>query len=391
MQYEGYARSDQTNTNGTPPLQTAAANMNAQAALQHIVLTYDPVNGQKLYVNGKFTGDVDPKKGGSLANWDDTFALVLGNEVDRQPTVAGRHQVRGHPQPRADGRADPAELRRRRRRALLHAVRRERPVGRAAVVHRCDGAACYDSYSYLFTNPTFISLDPNAAPGNIPVKGMRIGVNGVIGLPGQSYATLNATIGGSNYTAASGQLLSSVGAVVAAPTRARTPTSSSCRSTSSARPRTCSPSRPGRAAADGQPAVAGHGHAQLRGDQRDDVDDHGRADDGYRGRTRSTTRCSSRCRRCRRSMRSCRLAADRDLAARGAYCSELVGNQQLPRCVLRYRTGREPHGHCGRRSSAPAASRQPQHRDQCARRARGRHGRQPASSTAVRRPSSMRC
>jgi hypothetical protein len=73
----------------------------------------------------------------------------------------------------------------------------------------------YDSYSYLLTNPTFISLDPNAVPGNISVKGMRIGVNGVIGLQGQSYSTLNATLGGSNYTAANGQLLSSVGAVIA--------------------------------------------------------------------------------------------------------------------------------------------------------------------------------
>jgi len=27
----------------------------------------------------------------------------------------------------------------------------------------------YDSYSYLFTNPTFISLNPNAAPANIPI------------------------------------------------------------------------------------------------------------------------------------------------------------------------------------------------------------------------------
>jgi hypothetical protein len=73
----------------------------------------------------------------------------------------------------------------------------------------------YDSYSYLFTNPTFISLDPNAVPGNVPVKGMRIGVNGVIGVPGQSYSTLNTTLGGSNYTAANGQLLSSVGGLVA--------------------------------------------------------------------------------------------------------------------------------------------------------------------------------
>ena len=61
----------------------------AQAALQHVVLTYDPVNGQKLYVNGVYTGDADPAKGGSLANWDNTFALVLGNETTGQRPVAG--------------------------------------------------------------------------------------------------------------------------------------------------------------------------------------------------------------------------------------------------------------------------------------------------------------
>ncbi|TLY78625.1 MAG: LamG domain-containing protein [Gammaproteobacteria bacterium] len=81
QQYEGRTRSDKTNTNGSPALLTAAGNMVAQAALQHIVLTYDPVAGQKIYVNGTYTGDVDPAKGGSLANWDNTFALVLGNET----------------------------------------------------------------------------------------------------------------------------------------------------------------------------------------------------------------------------------------------------------------------------------------------------------------------
>src|SRR5579862_8791346 len=83
-QYQGFARSSVTDTNGMPPLVTTTTNGAAQAALQHIVLTYDPVNGQKLYVNGVFTGDMDPSKGGSLANWDSTFALVLGNETSGQ-------------------------------------------------------------------------------------------------------------------------------------------------------------------------------------------------------------------------------------------------------------------------------------------------------------------
>jgi hypothetical protein len=48
----------------------------AQASLQHVVMTFDPVSGRKLYVNGNFTGDSDALGGGSLSNWDDTFALV---------------------------------------------------------------------------------------------------------------------------------------------------------------------------------------------------------------------------------------------------------------------------------------------------------------------------
>ena len=61
-QYEGFARSSVTDTNGNPPLITATDGGAAQAALQHVVLTYDPVNGQKLYVNGMFTGDADPPR-----------------------------------------------------------------------------------------------------------------------------------------------------------------------------------------------------------------------------------------------------------------------------------------------------------------------------------------
>jgi hypothetical protein len=214
MQYEGYVRSDQTSTNGAPPLQTAAANMNAQAALQHIVLTYDPVNGRKIYVNGKFTGDMDPKKGGSVANWDDTFALVLGNETTGNKQwlgvikfVALHSRALTADQVQQNFAAGVGE-----RYFVLFDVSSLSGVPQSYIMFT---GSVYDSYSYLFTNPTFISLDPNAVPGNVPVKGMRIGVNGVIGVPGQSYSTLNTTLGGSNYTAANGQLLSSVGGLVA--------------------------------------------------------------------------------------------------------------------------------------------------------------------------------
>jgi hypothetical protein len=60
MQYEGFARSSTTSTAGMPPLITTTTGGAAQAALQHVVLTYDPISGQKLYVNGVYTGDADP-------------------------------------------------------------------------------------------------------------------------------------------------------------------------------------------------------------------------------------------------------------------------------------------------------------------------------------------
>jgi hypothetical protein len=72
-----------------------------------------------------------------------------------------------------------------------------------------------DSYSYLFTKPTFISLDPNASDGSIPIKGVRIGVNGAEARVGQAYVPLAATVSSSNYFAGTGQLLSPVGTIIA--------------------------------------------------------------------------------------------------------------------------------------------------------------------------------
>ena len=47
-------------------------------------------------------------------------------------------------------------------------------------------ASQLDSYAYLFTKPTFISLDPNASLANIDIKGIRIGVNGAEAKVGQT-------------------------------------------------------------------------------------------------------------------------------------------------------------------------------------------------------------
>src|SRR5262249_30566689 len=75
-------------------------------------------------------------------------------------------------------------------------------------------ASVNDSYSYLFTKPTFISLDPNAQVGSIAIKGMRIGVNGAESQVGQAYIPLNATVNSSNYVQGIGQRLSNVGTII---------------------------------------------------------------------------------------------------------------------------------------------------------------------------------
>src|SRR5947209_20394883 len=64
-------------------------------------------------------------------------------------------------------------------------------------------ATQYDTYGYLFSQPKFISLDPQAAaPSNLQISGIRLGVNGVLAPAGQAYSTLSVSVGGSAYTAA---------------------------------------------------------------------------------------------------------------------------------------------------------------------------------------------
>ncbi|MBW4052163.1 MAG: LamG domain-containing protein [Proteobacteria bacterium] len=213
MQYQASTRSSKTDTNGSPPLLTSTTGDFTQAALQHIVLTYDPVNGQKLYVNGQFTGDVDPNGGGSLANWDDTFALVLGNETTGDRQWLGEIRFLAiH-----DTALTPAQVQQNfdagvgQRYYLLFDVSSIVGIPESYIMMT---ASQYDNYSYLFYDPTFISLDPTAQPQNIPVAGIRIGINGSIPTVGQSFSTVSTSIGPPAYTAASGQRLSSVGAVI---------------------------------------------------------------------------------------------------------------------------------------------------------------------------------
>lgn len=213
-QYELLARSSATDANGAPSLLSADTDRDAQASLQHVVMTYDPVNGRRLYVNGNFTGDLDPSKGGTIGNWDDSFVFLLGNETSGTRKWQGTvrfaaifdHALTSE-QVQQNFAAGVGE-----RYFLLFNVTALTGVPQSYVMLE---ASIYDSYSYLFSKPTFISLDPAARPGSIVVKGMRIGINGSEAKVGQAYSRLDTTVTDSNYTAGVGQLLSPVGTVIA--------------------------------------------------------------------------------------------------------------------------------------------------------------------------------
>ena len=213
-QIEAFNRSSTTDSNGQPSVITDPDDEDLQATLQHIVVTFDPVGGRRIFVNGVFTGDADADVPDSISDWDDTFAFVLGNEVSNNRQFQGVYRlVVVHNRALTPGQimqnfeAGVGE-----RYYLLFSVAHLINVPQSYIMFE---ASQYDSYSYLFNKPTFISLDGTAMPGSIPLRGMRIGENGVELKVGQAYRTLDTTIADASYSPATGQQLSTIGTVVA--------------------------------------------------------------------------------------------------------------------------------------------------------------------------------
>jgi mono/diheme cytochrome c family protein len=212
--YEFFNRSTATQgLNGMPALATDDDDERLQASLQHVVLTFDPVNGRRIYVNGEFTGDLDRSGGGTLGEWDDSFAFMLGNEASGDHPWAGVVRlVAVH-----NRSLTPAQILQNfqagvgQKFFMLFGIEHLTNVPRSYILFE---ASQYDTAGYLFTNPKFISLDANARPGSIALRGMRIGLNGSEPAVGQAYRLLNTTITDQNYSATTGQTLSTVGTII---------------------------------------------------------------------------------------------------------------------------------------------------------------------------------
>ena len=205
-------RSTETDLNGDAPLSTPSADEVLQASLQHVVATYSPVDGRKIYVNGALVTEADPVPGGSLVDWQDTFALVLGNEVSSEGLWQGTFRLVA-----IHNRAlSPEQIVQNfdvgvgEKFFLLFSIEDIIDVPTAYILFE---VAQYDSYGYLFTRPHFLTLDAMEQPEGIPLQGLRIGLNGVEAEVGQAYANMDQTLSASSFGEL-GQPLSAIGAVV---------------------------------------------------------------------------------------------------------------------------------------------------------------------------------
>jgi hypothetical protein len=204
--FRNRSRASGIGSNGTPPLQTADADRDLEAELQHVVLTFDQQVGRRIYVNGADTGDVDGQGPGMLTNWNPGYVFLLGNENTDDRLWKGEIRF--------------VAVHRRALSAQEVAAHFDAGVGEKYVL-RFDvsswvglaGAALelvaaeLDGASYVFSRPTYRGPAPGAA--GIRISDLRIAVNGAVPAAGQGFRNVDTVI------TADGQLLSGVAAIIA--------------------------------------------------------------------------------------------------------------------------------------------------------------------------------
>ncbi|MDJ0908716.1 MAG: LamG domain-containing protein [Woeseiaceae bacterium] len=211
--YDFLLRTNETSLNGDPALSTPDADEVLQSTLQHVVATYDPIEGRKIYVNGNLVTQTDPVPGGTLIDWQDTFALVLGNEASGDGLWMGTIRLaaihrRALTQEQVTQNFDVGVGEKFYLLFDISEILQAAPQSSYVLYE----VAQFDTYAYLFDKPHFITLD-GSTPEGIPMQGLRIAMNGQEAPVGQSYANLDQTLSASLFEEL-GQPLSGLGAVL---------------------------------------------------------------------------------------------------------------------------------------------------------------------------------
>ncbi len=211
--YDFRHRSTETNLNGDPQLSTPDADEVLQATLQHVVVTSSPVDGRAIYVNGVLVSGADPVPAGSMADWEDTFALVLGNEVSSDALwqgtlrmVAIHNRVLSTEQIVQNFDVGVGE-----KFYLLFSISDVIAVPDAYILFE---VAQFDTNSYLFTQPHFVTLGTTAPQvAGVAIEGLRVGINGAEAPVGQAFGKMVGTLESAQFGPL-GQSLSQLGAVL---------------------------------------------------------------------------------------------------------------------------------------------------------------------------------
>ena len=197
--YDFLNRSISTDINGLPALSTPNADELLQATLQHVVVTFDPVNGRQIFVNGQLVDIVDPVEGAGIENWNDGFALMLGDEVSgNHPWLGIIRFVAIHNRALNQSHVETNYLAGVGQKFFLLFALSEANLVQQPGLYVKFQVTQFDSYSYLFSAPELLSLassDNTAgnAPADVPLAGLRIGVNGSEATTGQAYARLSGS------------------------------------------------------------------------------------------------------------------------------------------------------------------------------------------------------
>jgi len=218
-QYEFLNRATENDETTEGALVTLDTDEDLQSALQHVVYTFDPVNGRRIYVNGVFTGDTDSQDalGGSLVEWNNSFSFILGSGIANNAwsgklrMVAIHNSVLSQEQITQNFTVGVGQ-----KYFMLFSVS-DLITGlqpEDSQVYVVMQAEVYDNTSYLFDKPVFINLNGEYIPStDIPIEGMRIGINGKEAITGQAFGNIEVNINSDDYTI-DGQTISRMGTVI---------------------------------------------------------------------------------------------------------------------------------------------------------------------------------
>lgn len=182
------AYTQESNGNGGPDLETYDVDQDAQATLQHVVITYDQLAGRKIFVDGLWTEDLDPIAAGRLWNWSPNHRLVMGNDVSNDRPWLGQIRFAAV----YDRPLSPDQIKQNYEAGIGKRITLSFDVSEwTGGSSRIEFSVTeLDRYSYLFCSPTFVT--DVASP--IRVQNMRVSLNGIIPVAGQGFVNMNALV-----------------------------------------------------------------------------------------------------------------------------------------------------------------------------------------------------